>query len=130
MSHPAPHPAPVPQPPLPGTPAPAYGTPPPAPGTPTVEPPAYGPPAYGPPAYGPPAPRTHPLALAALVTGLLGFALIPVVLGHLALSQIRRTGDGGAWMAVVGLVLGYGTCALYVVLFLVFGGFLWWGVQA
>lgn len=95
---------------------------------PTVQP-AHTPPYPPYPPY-PPARRTDPLAVAALVSGLLGFALIPVVLGHLALSRIRRTGDGGGWMAVVGLVLGYATCALYVVLVLALGGFVWWGVQA
>lgn len=152
MSDPNPQPVPPPPPaggPTYGTPAspPSYGTPPSPYGTPAPQAPGapvYGTPAYGqpgapvyraggyPPGYAPyAAPRTHPLAIAALVTGLLGFALIPVVLGHMALSQVRRTGEGGGWMAVVGLVLGYGTCALYLLLFLVFGGaVLWGGTQA
>lgn len=109
-----------------------YGTPPPAPapgapghGAPV---PGYGSAGYAP--Y-PAARRTNPLAVAAFVTGLLGFALIPVVLGHMALGQVRRTGEGGGWMAVVGLVLGYATCALYLLLFVLFGGaLLWSGTQA
>ena len=109
-------------------------------------PPPYGTPSYGPPpagpAYGTPpghpagpygqpyvTRRTNPMAIAAFVTGLLGFAIIPVVLGHLGLAQIRRTGDGGGWMAVIGLVLGYGMCLVYAAMVLLVGGSLWWGTR-
>ncbi len=110
--------------------APAYGSPPGAYGsTPAAygsTPGAYGAPtagygAPGPYPYAPPARRTNAMAIAAFVTGLLGFALIPVVLGHVALRQIRGTGESGGWMAVIGLVLGYGMCALYLLL-IVLGG--------
>jgi hypothetical protein len=56
---------------------------------------------------------TSGLAIGALVCGILeiftlGFAAIPaVILGHLARTQIRRTGERGDGMAVAGLVLGY-----------------------
>jgi hypothetical protein len=56
---------------------------------------------------------TSGLAVGALVCGILeiftlGFAAIPaVILGHLARTQIRRTGERGDGMAVAGLVLGY-----------------------
>lgn len=51
--------------------------------------------------------RTNTLAVLALVFGLLGSGVVPVVLGHVALAQIRRTGESGRGMAVAGLVLGY-----------------------
>ncbi|WP_432457078.1 DUF4190 domain-containing protein [Cellulomonas iranensis] len=114
---------------------PPYGTPP-GPGTPPPygTPPAaapYGASPYGAGPYGQPyvARRTNPFAIAAFVTGLLGFALIPVVLGHMGLAQIRRTGDGGGWMAVIGLVLGYGMCLVYAAMVLLVGGSLWWGTR-
>jgi uncharacterized membrane protein len=59
------------------------------------------------------APRTNPLAVASLVCGLAqpftgGLTMIPaVVLGHVAHSQIRRTGERGGALATVGLVLGW-----------------------
>lgn len=52
-------------------------------------------------------PRTDGLAIASLVLGLLGFGILPVVFGHIALARIRRTGDGGSGLAIGGLVLGY-----------------------
>lgn len=59
------------------------------------------------PVWAPNPPRTNGLAIAALVLGLCGFGILPVVFGHIALGQIRRTGDRGAALAIVGLVLGY-----------------------
>jgi len=58
------------------------------------------------PAYSP-APRTNGLAIASFVLGILGFAIIPVILGHVALSQIKNRGEGGKVFAIIGLVLGY-----------------------
>ena len=59
------------------------------------------------PVWAPASPRTNGLAIAAFVLGLCGFGILPVVFGHIALGQIRRTGDRGATLAIVGLVLGY-----------------------
>ncbi|MGB4135606.1 MAG: DUF4190 domain-containing protein [Microbacterium sp.] len=73
-------------------------------------------PGYGAP-YAPP--RTNGLAIASFITGLVGLAIIPVVLGHISLSQLKRSGEGGKVFAVIGLVLGYLACLGYLVLFLV-----------
>ncbi len=60
------------------------------------------------PVYAPAAARrTNGLAIASFVFALLGFAIIPVALGHVAVAQIKRSGDGGTAFAVIGLVLGY-----------------------
>lgn len=77
-----------------------------------------------------PAPPTSGLAVASLVLALCGFGLLPVVLGHFALRRIRQTGERGYGLAVAGLVLGYATVALLVVVLLVVAGSVWWGVQA
>jgi hypothetical protein len=47
------------------------------------------------------------LAIASLVLSIIGLSLIGVILGHIALSQIKRTGEQGSVLAIVGLVLGY-----------------------
>jgi hypothetical protein len=66
--------------------------------------------------------KTNGLAIAALVCGigqlLLGIlAGIPgIILGFVALSQIRRTGDNGRGMAIAGIVLGFIGIALFVIL--------------
>ncbi|HJW00893.1 MAG TPA: DUF4190 domain-containing protein, partial [Arthrobacter sp.] len=61
---------------------------------------------------------TNILAILALVFGLAG-GLPAIPLGHIALVQIRRTGDSGRGMAIAGLVLGYVWVALIVAYFIV-----------
>lgn len=61
-----------------------------------------------------PARKTNALAVISLVAGLCGFSLVPffgsiaaVVTGHLALGQIRDSGEDGSTFAKAGLWLGY-----------------------
>ena len=75
------------------------------------QPPAY--PPQQPPPYAVARP-TNALAIVSLVAGLASYVVLPVigaivaiVTGHLARGEIRRTGEGGAGMALAGLILGY-----------------------
>jgi hypothetical protein len=100
-----------PQPPVPPVPTPDDASAPPA--APAAAPayPAYGQPAA--PAGGYYAPPTNTLAILALV---LGF-VVPIggiICGHIALGQIKRTGEGGHGLAMAGLILGYALTALTV----------------
>jgi hypothetical protein len=67
--------------------------------------------------------RTNPLAIAALVCGIVQFGFVfakglavagiaAIILGHLAIRQIRRTGDRGYGLAKAGLILGYAVLVL------------------
>ena len=49
---------------------------------------------------------TNSMAVASLVCGFL-CSLLAVIFGHIALSQISRSGEGGRGLAIAGLVLGY-----------------------
>lgn len=91
--------------------------PPPVYGYPAPEPPAPGavhyppPPVHYPPVpqYGVamvPAARTNSMAIAALVCSLV-LAPLGIVFGHIALSQINRTGEDGRGLAIAGLIIGY-----------------------
>ncbi|GAA2752331.1 DUF4190 domain-containing protein [Amnibacterium kyonggiense] len=61
-------------------------------------------------------PRDHHLAEQAAFNSLAAIALAlsfvtiigGIVCGHVALSQIARSGERGRWMAVLALVIGYG----------------------
>ncbi|MFF2387720.1 DUF4190 domain-containing protein [Agromyces sp. NPDC058104] len=77
--------------------APAYGTPPAAPAA-----PAYAAPAYGAPA----STKTNVLAIVSLVSAFF-ISLVAVITGHIALSQIKKTGEQGRGLAIAGLILGY-----------------------
>jgi Domain of unknown function (DUF1707)/Domain of unknown function (DUF4190) len=62
--------------------------------------------------------RVNGLAIASLACGLGQFAFGPlatipaIVLGHMARSQIRRSGEQGAGLALAGLILGWGAVIL------------------
>jgi hypothetical protein len=48
------------------------------------------------------------LAVVSLASALTGIgALMAIITGHISLSQIKRSGENGKALAVVGLVLGY-----------------------
>jgi hypothetical protein len=99
--------------------------PPPPPAVPeSAVPNPYAQPGYAPPAYGqpgsPPAPspygdvpRTNPLAIVSLVLSLVAVfvwflgSLGAVICGHIALNQIKRTGESGRGLALAGVIIGY-----------------------
>lgn len=131
---------------FPPPPPPGYGPPPGPPpgyGPPPGPPPGYGPPPGPPSPYGPPpgfgappgygapypggyynpgqAQRTNVLAISSLVASLLGLlfwplALVGAVLGVVAISQIKRTGEAGHGMAVAGTAVGGAAVVLSFVL--------------
>jgi small-conductance mechanosensitive channel len=79
--------------------------------------------------------QTNNLAIVSLVSGILGWTLLPwigslvaIVTGHMARAEIRRNqetqeGDG---LAIAGLIMGWGMVALSILavlaIFLFFGG--------
>lgn len=82
--------------------------------------------AMAPPATGasvePAEATTNNLAIASVACGLAQFAFGPlgtipaIVFGHMARSQIKRTGQQGAGLALIGLLLGWGAVVLGILL--------------
>jgi sorbitol-specific phosphotransferase system component IIBC len=72
-------------------------------------------------------PRVSLLAFVSLACGIvwaLGIgSLLAVVLGHLALRRIRRTGRSGRVMALAGVLLGY--VGIVATVLLLLGGDVW-----
>ncbi|MET0726190.1 MAG: DUF4190 domain-containing protein [Leifsonia sp.] len=64
-------------------------------------------PAYGQTYAAPNTAKWNVLAIISFATSLLGISLVGIVLGHIALSQIKKTGEQGKVFAIIGLVLGY-----------------------
>ena len=71
--------------------------------------------------------RTNGFAIASLACGLAQFVVGPlatipaIVFGHVARHQIRRTGEQGAGLALAGLILGWATVILAILLVLIIG---------
>lgn len=69
-------------------------------------------------------PRTNTLAIISLI-GAFVLPLAGIICGHIALGQIKRTGEGGRGLALAGTILGYVFTAfwlLYIVFFIVLAG--------
>lgn len=87
--------------------------------------------------------QTSGLAVASLVSGILGWTILPwlgsivaIVTGHIARGEVRRAPDRleGSGLALAGLILGYSmfvaTLLGLVLLFFVFGGLVWLGLNS
>lgn len=63
-------------------------------------------------------PQTSGLAVASLITGLLGISPVAIILGHIALSQIKKSGGqlAGFGLALAGTILGYVGLAVLLLL--------------
>jgi peptidyl-prolyl cis-trans isomerase B (cyclophilin B) len=91
---------------------------------PYAQPSAYAQPApyAGAPAYAyAPGPRTNTMAIIGFVLAFV-VSVAGIVVSHIALSQIKRTGEGGRGLALAGLILGYvftGFWVLYVVIIII-----------
>lgn len=117
-------------------------------GTPAYAAPGYGAPAYGAASYGAAAPtaygqgdaayasggygyampaRTNTLAIVSLIASIVGVFVLPVigqivgiVTGHMSLSQIKARAEKGRGLAIAGLIVGYVTLVLGVLLLIFF----------
>ena len=74
--------------------------------------------------------KTNTLAIVSLVLAFV-VSLGAVICGHIALSQIKKTGEQGRGLAIAGLVLGYiGLVAGLIWIIAVFSIFATWGVSS
>jgi hypothetical protein len=78
--------------------------------------------------YGGAKPRNS-LALVALILGIAGFftgglaSIGAIIVGHISLSQIKKTGEEGRPMALWGTILGYVAIALWILAGILFVAF-------
>ena len=87
-----------------------------------AEAPAYGqPPAYGQNPYGQQnaQDKYNVLAIISLVSAFF-ISLVAVITGHMAMSQIKKTGEKGYGLALWGLILGYLGIVVYIIIGIVF----------
>jgi len=71
-----------------------------------VTPPPVPQPAPTPYSSAPMGPKTNTLAIVSLVLAFF-VSLGAIICGHIALGQIKKTGESGRGLAIAGLVLGY-----------------------
>ena len=74
--------------------------------------PIYSTPAYSP---APAGPKTNTLSIVALILSVVGVSIGAVIVGHIALGQIKRTGEAGHGLALAGTIIGYVGCAGWII---------------
>ena len=70
-------------------------------------PPAPEPTPYAAPVGAPAGGKTNTLAIVSLVLSIIGVHLGGIITGHIALGQIKRTGETGRGLALAGTIIGY-----------------------
>ena len=75
-------------------------------------------------------PQTSGMAIASLITGILGISPLAIVFGHIAMSQIRKSAGQltGFGLALAGTIIGY--VGLAVIILLTAMSFLFVGARA
>lgn len=62
--------------------------------------------------------KTNTLAIVALILGIL-IPIAGIVVGHISLSQIKKTGENGRGLALTGTILGYVFSLLWIIFWVV-----------
>lgn len=78
-----------------------------------------------------PVAKTNTLALVGFILSMasfvVGITVIPgIILGHMGLSQIKKTGEQGRGLAIAALAVGYaviGLCVIGMIIMVIFGIF-------
>jgi hypothetical protein len=60
------------------------------------------------------------LAVIALIASCIGLTIPGIVMGHIALSQIRKSGESGHALALAAVIVGYALTALVIIAVVVF----------
>jgi hypothetical protein len=63
------------------------------------------------------APRTNGFAIASLICSLVCINILGIIFGHVAISQINKTGEGGKGLATAGLILGYLSLVGWIIIY-------------
>ncbi len=63
---------------------------------------------------GPPPRSTNGLAITSFVLSLVGVSVVAVILGHISLAQIKRTGQSGRGLGLAGTIIGYVSLGLSI----------------
>ncbi len=67
-----------------------------------------------------PGQKTNVLAIVSLVLAVLGVSIGGVILGHIAQSQIKKTGEAGKGLALAGTIVGYVGCAGWIIFWIIY----------
>lgn len=102
------------------TPPPASPEPTPPPAA-AQTPPAYQQSPYQQPGYAAQA-KWNVLSIVTLVLGIIGLGIVPVITGFVSLSQIKKSGEQGRVLAIIGIILGFLAAIAWTIILIVWIG--------
>lgn len=68
--------------------------------------------------------RTNSLAIVTFVLSLSAWSIAGIITGHIALKQLKTSGESGLGLAKAGLIISYVTVGLGILFFLLYAGIL------
>ena len=63
--------------------------------------------------------KTNTLAIVSLVLSIIGFNVVAIVLGFVALNQVKKTGDKGRGMALAAVIIGFAEIVIGIIIIVV-----------
>ena len=70
------------------------------------------------PAQPAPAEKWNVLAIVGFVLSLLGTNIVAIVLGFIALSQVKKSGERGRGLALAAVIIGFASIVIYIIIFI------------
>lgn len=72
------------------------------------------------PAPSAPAEKWNVLSIVGFVLSLIGFNIVAIVLGFIALSQVKKSGERGRGLAIAAIIIGFVSIVIGIIFFIVF----------
>ncbi|KRC61362.1 hypothetical protein ASE14_10770 [Agromyces sp. Root81] len=70
------------------------------------------------PAQSAPTEKWNVLAIVGFVLSLLGTNIVAIVLGFIALSQVKKSGERGRGLAIAAIIIGFASIVIYIIIFI------------
>jgi len=65
------------------------------------------------------APKTNVLAIVSLVLSIIGFNVVAIILGFVAMNQVKKTGESGRGLALAAVIIGFAEIVIIIVIIIV-----------
>ena len=65
------------------------------------------------------APKTNVLAIVSLVLSIIGFNIVAIILGFVAMNQVKKTGENGRGLALAAVIIGFAEIVIGIIIVIV-----------
>lgn len=68
------------------------------------------------------APKTNVLAIVSLVLSIIGFNVVAIILGFVAMNQVKKSGESGRGLALAAVIIGFAEILIGIIIVIVVVG--------